>query len=203
MASSAFHAGHAEIASIETAWHTLTPLLGGAAAGLFLAALIASGVSSSVVGTMAGQMIMQGFVGFHIPVWARRLITMVPAFVVVACGRRCDTRAGVEPGRVEHRAAGADDRAGVVHLAQRSDGPLPEPSHDDDRGGARHSRRAALNLVLSAADRGHFSMAAVPRGLMARRSSRTFCIRRRDCCVHCSNESFGRTRLSCLDACLP
>jgi manganese transport protein len=85
-ASSAFHAGHAEIASIETAWRTLTPLLGGAAAGLFLAALIASGVSSSVVGTMAGQMIMQGFVGFHIPVWARRLITMVPAFVVVACG---------------------------------------------------------------------------------------------------------------------
>ncbi|MFL9922141.1 Nramp family divalent metal transporter [Paraburkholderia fungorum] len=86
MASSAFHAGHAEIASIETAWRTLTPLLGGAAAGLFLAALIASGVSSSVVGTMAGQMIMQGFVGFHIPVWARRLITMVPAFVVVAWG---------------------------------------------------------------------------------------------------------------------
>ncbi len=86
MASSAFHAGHAEIASIETAWRTLTPLLGGAAAGLFLAALIASGVSSSVVGTMAGQMIMQGFVGFHVPVWARRLVTMVPAFVVVACG---------------------------------------------------------------------------------------------------------------------
>jgi manganese transport protein len=86
MASSAFHAGHPEIASIETAWHTLTPLLGGAAAGLFLAALIASGISSSVVGTMAGQMIMQGFVGFHIPVWLRRLVTMAPAFVVVGMG---------------------------------------------------------------------------------------------------------------------
>ncbi|WP_429300056.1 Nramp family divalent metal transporter [Paraburkholderia sp. GAS199] len=86
MAAGAFHAGHAEIASIETAWRTLTPLLGSAAAGLFLAALIASGVSSSVVGTMAGQMIMQGFVGFHIPVWLRRLITMAPAFAVVACG---------------------------------------------------------------------------------------------------------------------
>lgn len=86
MASSAFHTGNAGIASIETAWRTLTPLLGVAAAGLFLAALIASGVSSSVVGTMAGQMIMQGFVGFHIPVWARRLITMVPAFGVVALG---------------------------------------------------------------------------------------------------------------------
>jgi manganese transport protein len=86
MASSAFHQGHSDIASIETAWHTLTPLLGSAAAGLFLAALIASGISSSVVGTMAGQMIMQGFVGFRIPVGVRRLITMAPAFAVVAWG---------------------------------------------------------------------------------------------------------------------
>jgi manganese transport protein len=43
---------------------------------------MASGISSSVVGTMAGQVIMQGFVGFTIPVWARRLITMAPAFIV-------------------------------------------------------------------------------------------------------------------------
>jgi manganese transport protein len=86
MASSAFHQGHSDIASIETAWHTLTPLLGGAAAALFLAALIASGISSSVVGTMAGQMIMQGFVGFRIRVGVRRLVTMVPAFAVVAWG---------------------------------------------------------------------------------------------------------------------
>jgi manganese transport protein len=86
MASSAFHQGHADIASIESAWHTLTPLLGAAAAGLFLAALIASGISSSVVGTMAGQMIMQGFLGFRIPVGVRRLVTMVPAFAVVAWG---------------------------------------------------------------------------------------------------------------------
>ena len=86
MASSAFHAGHSDVAEIETAYHTLTPLLGIGAAGIFLASLIASGVSSSVVGTMAGQMIMQGFVGFRIPVWVRRLVTMVPAFVVVALG---------------------------------------------------------------------------------------------------------------------
>ena len=56
--------------------------LGIGAAGVFLIALMASGISSSVVGTMAGQVIMQGFVGFSIPVWARRLITMVPAFIV-------------------------------------------------------------------------------------------------------------------------
>src|SRR5471032_1950333 len=86
MASGAFHAGHSEVAEIETAYHTLTPLLGIGAAGFFLLSLIASGISSSVVGTMAGQMIMQGFVGFRIPVWLRRLVTMVPAFIVVAMG---------------------------------------------------------------------------------------------------------------------
>jgi manganese transport protein len=86
MASSAFHSGHPEVAEIETAYHTLTPLLGVGAAGVFLLSLIASGVSSSTVGTMAGQMIMQGFVGFRIPIWLRRLVTMVPAFVVVALG---------------------------------------------------------------------------------------------------------------------
>src|SRR5579871_1152915 len=86
MASSAFHAGHRDVAEIETAYHTLTPLLGEAAAGLFLMSLIASGISSSTVGTMAGQVIMQGFVGFRIPLWVRRLVTMAPAFAVVAMG---------------------------------------------------------------------------------------------------------------------
>jgi manganese transport protein len=86
MASGAFHAGHSDVAEIQTAYHTLTPLLGAGAAGVFLVSLIASGVSSSTVGTMAGQMIMQGFVGFRIPIWLRRLVTMVPAFVVVAMG---------------------------------------------------------------------------------------------------------------------
>lgn len=86
MAAAAFHRGHSEVAEIETAYYMLTPLLGGAAAAVFLVSLIASGVSSSVVGTLAGQIIMQGFVGFRIPVWLRRLVTMIPAFVVVAMG---------------------------------------------------------------------------------------------------------------------
>jgi manganese transport protein len=86
MAASAFHQGHSDVAEIQTAYHTLTPLLGGAAAVVFLVSLIASGTSSSVVGTMAGQLIMQGFVGFHIPIWVRRLVTMLPAFVVVGLG---------------------------------------------------------------------------------------------------------------------
>jgi manganese transport protein len=86
MAASAFHAGHSDVGEIETAYKTLTPLLGPAAGGAFLTALLASGLSSSAVGTMAGQMIMQGFVGFRIPVLVRRLVTMIPAFVVVWLG---------------------------------------------------------------------------------------------------------------------
>ena len=86
MAASAFHQGYSEVAEIETAYHTLTPLLGAAAAAIFLTSLIASGVSSSVVGTMAGQMIMQGFLHIRVPIWLRRLVTMVPAFVVVGMG---------------------------------------------------------------------------------------------------------------------
>ncbi|WP_323785104.1 Nramp family divalent metal transporter [Thalassovita sp.] len=86
MAASAFHQGYSEVAEIETAYHTLTPLLGAAAAGIFLTSLIASGISSSVVGTMAGQMIMQGFLHIRVPIWLRRLVTMLPAFVVVAMG---------------------------------------------------------------------------------------------------------------------
>src|SRR5712671_4324065 len=86
MASSAFHAGHSDVAEIETAYHTLTPLLGIGAAGVFLVSLIASGISSSAVGTMAGQIIMQGFIAFRIPILIRRLVTMTPSFVVVALG---------------------------------------------------------------------------------------------------------------------
>lgn len=86
MAAAAFHAGHSDVAEIDQAYHTLTPLLGSAAASVFLVSLLASGVSSSVVGTMAGQIVMQGFVGWRIPLLVRRLVTMVPAFAVVAAG---------------------------------------------------------------------------------------------------------------------
>jgi manganese transport protein len=87
MAAGVFNDGvHNDVASIETAYTTLTPLLGRAAAGIFLISLFASGISSSVVGTMAGQVIMQGFVGFRIPLWVRRLVTMIPAVIAVAIG---------------------------------------------------------------------------------------------------------------------
>lgn len=86
MAAGAFHGSHPDVAKIETAYQTLVPLLGGAAATIFLVSLVASGFSSSVVGTMAGQMIMQGFVAFRIPLWLRRAVTMLPSFAVVIAG---------------------------------------------------------------------------------------------------------------------
>jgi len=86
MAAAAFHGGHSDVAEIQTAYHMLTPVLGSAAAAAFLISLMASGISSSTVGTLAGQLIMQGFVGFRIPVWIRRLVTMLPAFGVVLIG---------------------------------------------------------------------------------------------------------------------
>jgi manganese transport protein len=86
MAATVFHEGHAEVAAIETAYHTLVPLLGFGAAAVFMTSLLASGLSSSVVGTMAGQTIMQDFVRFRIPLSVRRLATMIPAVIVVAMG---------------------------------------------------------------------------------------------------------------------
>jgi len=86
MASAAFHAGHSDVTKIETAYHTLAPLLGTGAATAFLISLMASGISSSAVGTMAGQVIMQGFVGFRVPIWVRRVVTMLPALAVIGLG---------------------------------------------------------------------------------------------------------------------
>ncbi len=87
MAAATFHAhGRSGVADITTAYQTLTPLLGGAASFIFAVSLLASGLSSSTVGTMAGQVIMQGFVGFTIPIWVRRLVTMLPAVIVAWIG---------------------------------------------------------------------------------------------------------------------
>jgi manganese transport protein len=86
MAAAAFGGGKTPVTTIDMAYRTLIPLFGGAAAAVFLVSLMASGISSSVVGTMAGQLIMQGFLRRQIPVWVRRLLTMLPGFAVVAIG---------------------------------------------------------------------------------------------------------------------
>jgi manganese transport protein len=87
MAASTFYrTGHLHVASLETAHKTLEPLLGSAASALFAIALIASGLSSSAVGTFAGQVVMQGFIRRQIPIFVRRAITMAPAFIVIGLG---------------------------------------------------------------------------------------------------------------------
>ena len=82
MSASAFGRSAPGISDIGVAYRTLGPALGMGAATLFLVSLMASGLSSSAVGTLAGQVIMQGFIGFRVPVLVRRLATMVPAFIV-------------------------------------------------------------------------------------------------------------------------
>ncbi len=87
MAAATFHAkGMTHVATIEEAHRTLTPLLGHASSWVFAVSLLASGLSSSTVGTMSGQVIMQGFLRRRIPIWLRRLVTMLPALVVIAIG---------------------------------------------------------------------------------------------------------------------
>jgi len=86
-AAAAFHfSGHSGISELDEAYLTLKPLLGDAAAITFGLSLVAAGLSSTVVGTMAGQVVMQGFVKFYIPLWIRRTITMLPSFIVIMAG---------------------------------------------------------------------------------------------------------------------
>lgn len=74
------------VESIEQAHQSLTPLLGALSSGAFGIALLASGLSSSAVGTLAGQTIMQGFVNLNIPLTVRRLVTILPAMIIITMG---------------------------------------------------------------------------------------------------------------------
>jgi manganese transport protein len=86
MAAAVFARNGRTVMSIEQAHETLRPLLGGLSAGAFGVALLLSGLSSSTVGTMAGQVILEGFLDIKFPIFLRRLITMVPAFIVIGMG---------------------------------------------------------------------------------------------------------------------
>jgi manganese transport protein len=77
--------GH-PIDSVEEAHHTLGPLLGPLAATLFAVALLCSGLSSSTVGTMAGQMILEGFLNIRFSIFLRRFLTLLPALIVLGLG---------------------------------------------------------------------------------------------------------------------
>jgi manganese transport protein len=90
VAAAVFHrSGHTEVAEIEDAYRLLSPLLGvGGASVIFAIALLASGQNSTLTGTLAGQVVMEGFLNIHLPQWKRRLITrlaaIIPAVIVVA-----------------------------------------------------------------------------------------------------------------------
>jgi manganese transport protein len=108
-------AGSAGDASIEDAYRMLGPLFGGTSAAIFMVSLLASGLSSSVVGTMAGQVIMQDFIDWRIPLWTRRLVTMLPTIIVAGLGYRYDKSARHQASRSEFCPAGPADHAGAVH----------------------------------------------------------------------------------------
>lgn len=86
VSAAVFNGNGLEIDSIEAAYTTLKPMLGDLAAGSFGLALLASGLSSSTVGTMAGEVILAGFVGFDIPASWRRIITMLPGMAILMSG---------------------------------------------------------------------------------------------------------------------
>lgn len=87
MAATTFHnQGLLNVGTIEVAYKTLEPLMGKAASWVFGLSLLLSGLSSASVGTMAGQVIMQGFLSWEIPVWVRRLVTMLPSMIVIFVG---------------------------------------------------------------------------------------------------------------------
>ncbi len=87
MAATTFYRkGLTNIATINDAYRTLVPILGPAAGIVFAISLLASGLSSSSVGTMAGQIIMQGFIRKKIPVWIRRIATIAPSLAVIFMG---------------------------------------------------------------------------------------------------------------------
>jgi manganese transport protein len=86
MSAAVFYSHGAQVASLEEAHQTLRPMVGELSSVLFGVALLASGLSSSAVGTLAGQVILEGFLNVRMSIFLRRLLTMIPALVVIAIG---------------------------------------------------------------------------------------------------------------------
>lgn len=86
VSAAVFYRNGLVVETIEQAHQSLSPLLGAASSGAFGLALIASGLSSSIVGTMAGTTIMQGFVGLKVSDNVTRIVTMLPAMIIIIIG---------------------------------------------------------------------------------------------------------------------
>ena len=125
--------GLPNVDSLESAHETLEPILGPASATLFAIALLASGLSSSAVGTLAGQVVMQGFVRRQIPVLVRRLVTMAPAFIVVAIGVNPARTLVISQVVLSFGIPFALVPLIMLHVTPRPDGPAREPPRHDRR----------------------------------------------------------------------
>ena len=116
--------------TIQDAYRTLGPLFGRSAAIVFAVALLCSGLSSSTVGVMAGQVIIEGFLNIRFPIFLRRLITVIPALAVIGCG--------LDPLRIlvlsqvvlSFAAAVCADSAASVNEPARGDGVVCEFAKD-------------------------------------------------------------------------
>ena len=90
MAAAAFNAHYSNVASISDAYNTLIPLFGAGVAIVFIVTLLASGISSSVVGTLAGQAAMEGLLGIKVNVWVRRVVArflnVIPTTIALLLG---------------------------------------------------------------------------------------------------------------------
>ncbi len=132
VAAVAFHdTGNQDVAEIGQAFELLSPLLGlGIASILFAVALLASGLNSTVTATLAGQIVMEGFLRIRLPHWARRLLTrgiaIVPVIIVTCDLRRArhGGASGPQPGDPVDAAALRGDPAGAFRLGPAEDGRL-------------------------------------------------------------------------------
>ena len=136
LAAAAFHwSGHQDVAEIQDAYKLLSPLLGvGGASILFAVALLASGQNSTLTGTLAGQVVMEGFVNIRLRPWLRRLITRLHRH----CSRRLRDRlfwrkqnhatARRQPGRVVHATWLRRLAVDAVHRRKSQDGRICQPA---------------------------------------------------------------------------
>ena len=149
MAAATFgESGLPDVDSLEGAHDTLEPILGPAAATFFAIALLGSGLSSSAVGTLSGQVVMQGFVRRRIPLWVRRVVTMAPAFVVAAIG--VDPSRTLVLSQVVLSFGIPFALMPLVMFTSRRDlmGAAREPPHHDRRRDRRGGRDHRLNVFL-------------------------------------------------------
>jgi NRAMP (natural resistance-associated macrophage protein)-like metal ion transporter len=122
VAAAVFHrSGHTEVAEIEDAYKLLSPLLGVAGAVSHLRhRLLASGQNSTLTGTLAGQIVMEGFLNLRLPQWQRRLVTrllaIIPTIAVVASTANTAQRAAhLQPGHSQHATELRRLPAGRLH----------------------------------------------------------------------------------------